>query len=119
MSTKKKISSFDIVRCVTCNYVMTGKSMDAKEISTSLGVSISQVRSLLSLEHGCPDGLDSYKEPRPSFSNMVRVYEPSKLTLRRQLCSTSETLEVADSMSGMSVSGMSGRSYPLALKDMS
>lgn len=76
-------------------FLETGKALDAQEIATRLGWSVSKLRRVMTEAHGCVDGLVPSQEYRPSYSanyasmqsgaHKVWVYEPTLETLRAMI----------------------------------
>jgi hypothetical protein len=80
---------------VTERYIRSEQGSTVKEIAEGLNISQSKVRKLLVDAFGCPDGLNSYEETRPSYStnypgvvvrhHTVEVYYPSLRRLAQKI----------------------------------
>jgi len=83
---------------VVQHFIATGNDLTAAEIAETSGHSIASVRRVLASTGGCPKGLTTYQEHRPSFSRNYRsfasgshrvwVYGPTRATLREKLLAT-------------------------------
>ena len=82
----------DFIAAVTARYLSTGKDLTVPEIAECMGWGEAKVRKLLARHGGCPNGLQSRQDERPSYSKSYRamqsgvhkvwVYGPTRETLR-------------------------------------
>lgn len=100
----------DFVAAVTARYMATGKDLTVPEIAECLGWGEAKVRKLLARHGGCPNGLGSRQDERPSYSKSYRAmqsgvhkvwtYGPTRETLRTVALFSSEEARLQAALIG-------------------